>query len=75
MFGFQLGKMMSRNHFEHVTKDCDTMGYSPESPVCLIGYAKPSLTDSQEFSGLFNQLTGQNCSNIYLTRGCKNVFD
>jgi hypothetical protein len=34
-------------------KDCVTMGHGPESPVCLIGYAKPILTDSQEFSGLF----------------------
>lgn len=53
VLGFQLGKMMSRNQFEHVMKDCVTMGHGPESPVCLIGYAKPILTDSREFSGLF----------------------
>jgi hypothetical protein len=29
------------------------MGHGPESPVCLMSYAKPILTDSQEFSGLF----------------------
>jgi hypothetical protein len=33
----QSGKMMSRNQFEHVMKDCVTMGHGPESPVCLIG--------------------------------------
>ena len=35
---FQSGKMMSRNQFEHVMKDCVTMGHGPDSPVCLIGY-------------------------------------
>jgi hypothetical protein len=53
VFGFQFGKMMSRNQFEHLMKDCVTMGHGPESPVCLVGYVKPILTDSQEFSGLF----------------------
>jgi len=53
VLGFQLGKMMSRNEFEHLMKDCVTMGHGPESPVCLESYAKPILTDSQEFSGLF----------------------
>jgi hypothetical protein len=49
MLGFQLGKMMSRNQFEHLMKDCVTMGHGPESPVCLIGYAKPILTDSKAY--------------------------
>jgi hypothetical protein len=30
--------MMSRNQFEHVMKDCVTMGHGPDSPVYLIGY-------------------------------------
>jgi hypothetical protein len=53
MLGFQLGKMMSRNQFEHLLKYCVTMDHCHESPVYLIGYGKPILTDSQEFSGLF----------------------
>lgn len=64
VLGFQLGKMMSRNQFEHLMKDCVTMRHGPESPVCLVSYDKPILTDSQEFSGLFNQLTGQNWGKI-----------
>jgi len=35
---FQFGQMMSRNQFEHLMKDCVTMGHSPKSPFCLIGY-------------------------------------
>jgi hypothetical protein len=53
VLGFQLGKMMSRNKFKHLMKDCVTMGHSPQSPFCLVSYAKPILTDSQEISGFF----------------------
>jgi hypothetical protein len=45
--------MMSRNEFKHLMKDCVTMGHGLKSPFCVIGYAKPILTDFQEFSGLF----------------------
>jgi hypothetical protein len=38
MLGFQLGKKMSRNQFEHLMKDCVTMGHSQKSPFCLMGY-------------------------------------
>jgi hypothetical protein len=38
MLGFQLGKNMSRNQFEHLMKYCVTMGHGPESPVCLVSY-------------------------------------
>jgi len=38
MLGLQLGKMMSRNKFKHLMKDCVTMGHSPKSPFCLMGY-------------------------------------
>jgi len=36
------------------------LGHGPESPVCLIGWGPPILTDSQEFSARCDQLTGQN---------------
>jgi len=36
VLGFQLGKMMSRNKFEHLIKYCVTMGHSPNSPFCLV---------------------------------------
>jgi hypothetical protein len=39
VLGFQLGKKMSRNQFEHLMKDCVTMGHSPKSPFCLVSYA------------------------------------
>jgi hypothetical protein len=32
----QFGKMMSRNQFEHVMKDCVTMSHGLKSPVCLM---------------------------------------
>jgi hypothetical protein len=38
------------------------MGHGPESPVCLIGYAKPILIDSRSFRAFFDRLTGQKCS-------------
>jgi hypothetical protein len=38
VLSLQSGKMMSRNQFEHLLKDCVTMGHSPNFPVCLIGY-------------------------------------
>ena len=38
VLGFQLGKMMSRNKFKHLMKDCVTMGHSPNSPFCLMRY-------------------------------------
>jgi hypothetical protein len=38
VLGFQLGKMMSRNKFKHLMKDCVTMGHSPKSPFCLVSY-------------------------------------
>jgi len=37
--GFRLVKMMSRNKFKHLMKDCVTMGHGPDSPVYLIGYS------------------------------------
>jgi len=39
VFGFQLAQNMSRNKFKHLMKDCVTMGHSPKSPFCLMGYA------------------------------------
>jgi len=36
--GLQLGKMMSRNKFKPLMQDCVTMGHSPQSPFCLMGY-------------------------------------
>jgi hypothetical protein len=39
VLGFQLGKMMSRNKFEHLMKDCVRMGHSPKSPFCLVNYS------------------------------------
>ena len=38
VLAFQLGKMMSRNKFKHLMKDCVTMGHSPKSPFCLVSY-------------------------------------
>jgi len=38
VLGFQLGKNMSRNQFEHLMKYCVTMGHGPKSPFCLMGY-------------------------------------
>lgn len=38
VLGFQLSKMMSRNKFKHLMKDCVTMGHSPNSPFCLVSY-------------------------------------
>jgi hypothetical protein len=61
VLGFQFVKMRPRNQFEQRLKYCVTMGHCQKSPVYLIGYGKPILTDSQEFSGLFDQLTGQKC--------------
>jgi hypothetical protein len=34
VLGFQFGKMMSRNNFKHLMKDCVTMAHSPKSPFC-----------------------------------------
>ena len=39
VIGFQLGKMMSRNKFEHLGKDCVTMGHSQIYPFYLVSYA------------------------------------
>jgi hypothetical protein len=38
VLSFQLAKMMSRNKFKHLMKDCVTMGHSPNSPFCLVSY-------------------------------------
>jgi len=39
VLGFQLVKMMSRNKFKHLMKDCVTLGHGPDSPGCVIGYS------------------------------------
>jgi len=39
VLGFQLVKMMSRNKFKHLMKNCVTMGHGPKSPFCLVSYA------------------------------------
>ena len=44
--GVHLDKMMSRNKFKHLMKDCVTMGHSPKSPFCLMSYG---LTHSNRF--------------------------
>jgi hypothetical protein len=36
VLAFQLGKMMSRNKFEHLMKECVTMDHSPNSPLGLV---------------------------------------
>jgi hypothetical protein len=39
VLGSQPVKMMSRNKFKHLMKDCVTMGHGPDSSACLIGYS------------------------------------
>ena len=53
VLGFQLGKMMSRNKFKHLMKDCVRMGQSPKSPFCLMSYAQTHSNRFREISGSF----------------------
>ena len=56
VLGFQLAKMMSRNKFKHLMKDCVTMGHSPKSPFCLMSYGLTHSNRFREFSDFFKSV-------------------
>jgi hypothetical protein len=59
LLSFQFGKMMSRNKFKHLMKNCVTVGHSPKSPFCLVSYMQTHSNRFREISVFYNQLTGQ----------------
>jgi hypothetical protein len=53
VFLLQPAKMMSRNKFKHLLKDCVTMGHSRNSPCCLMCYLLTHSNRFREFSDFF----------------------